>query len=286
MKTTKYFLIAIFSLLFVNCSAAPKTENANIAWQNSSDMQTANTLSPSPTVETQTQTQTAITPDALVKDLYKTHEKNAGTIVQGKNRQILDKFFDKNMANLIWKDMTTNQDEVGVIDFDIFYNTQDPDIKNLVVNAPKITGDKATVLVTFINYTVKNTLTYSLVKENSNWKISDINYGGTDSLLKYFKESEQSENQNSSPVGEFEGKYQVGDTSCTVTPAKMSFDVKWAKGSGVETFAFDSTQEGKHVFVSDKTGDSANTFIFDDENYNTGIFRRADGKEFPVKRIQ
>lgn len=288
MKNAKYLLLAIVSLLFVNCSAASKTptENANIAWQNSSEIQTANTLSPSPTVETPTQT--AITPDALVKDLYKTHEKKAGAIVQGKNRQILDKYFDKNMANLIWKDMTTHEGEIGVIDFDIFYNTQDPDIKNLVVNAPKITGDKATVLVTFLNYQTKNTLTYSLVKENANWKISDINYGGADSLLKYFKEAEKSENQNSSAVGEFEGKYQVGDATCTVTPAKMSFEVKWAKGAGVEMFFADTRDGDKITFSSSNPSGKGtpNVFSFDDENYSAGTFYRADGKEFPVKRIK
>jgi len=286
MKTAKYFLIAIVSLVFVNCSTATKTaaENANIAWQNSSEMQTANAPVPSPISETQAQT--AVAPDALVKDLYKTHEKKAGAIVQGKNRRILDKYFDKNLANLIWKDMTTNQNEVGVIDFDIFYNTQDAEIKNLVISAAKITGDKATVPVTFVNYTTKNMLDYSLVKENSNWKISDIHYGETNSLLNYFREAAPSENKNSSDLGEFEGKYQVGDTTCTVTPAKMSFEVRWAKGSGIEYFSFEATDDGKQTFVSDKTGAAANAFIFDDENYNAGIFRRADGKELPVKRAK
>ncbi len=286
MKTAKYFLIAFVSLAFINCSAATRTttENANIAWQNSSEMQNTQTPAPSPTAETQAQT---VTPDALLKDLYKTHEKNAGAIVQGKKRQILDKYFDKNLAGLIWKDMTTNQNEVGVIDFDIFYNTQDPDIKNLVVGTPKITGDKATVPVTFENYGTKNTLSYSFIKENVNWKISDINYGGTDSLLKYFKEAQTGENQTSSPTGEFEGKYQVGDTTCTVTPAKMSFEVRWAKGAGAEMFFSDGFVNDKYVFsTKPKTGIEFNTFAFDDENYNSGTFYRADGKTLPVKRIK
>jgi len=112
----------------------------------------------------------------------------SGAIVQGKNRAILDKYFDKNLADLIWKDMTTNKEEVGVIDFDIFYNAQDADVKNLVVGTPKIDGDKANAVVTFENFKEKNILTYSLIKEKGAWKISDIDYGQGNTLLKYFKE--------------------------------------------------------------------------------------------------
>lgn len=272
----------------VNCSVTTRTEpgNANIAWQNSSEMQTANAnAAPSPTAETQTQN--VVAPDALVKDLYKTHEKNNGAIVQGKNRQILDKYFDKNLAGLIWKDMTTNQNEVGTIDFDIFYNAQDTEIKNLAVGAAKITGDQATVPVTFLNYDAKNALTYSLVKENASWKISDIGYGAGASLLKYFKESQKSgENENSTASGEFEGKYQIGDTTCTVKPIKMAFEVKWEKGAGTEVFFSQGRADDRYIFASDPPTGKANSFAFDDENYNSGTFYRADGKEFPVKRIK
>ena len=33
-------------------------------------------------------------PDALIKDLYKTHEKDAGAVLNGKNRKLIDKYFD------------------------------------------------------------------------------------------------------------------------------------------------------------------------------------------------
>lgn len=286
MKIAKYFTIVCAASLFVNCSVAPKTatENANIAWQNSSEMTSATSApSPAPTNENQAQTDA---PDALLKDLYKTHEKNPGSIVQGKNRAVLDKYFDKNLASLIWKDMTTHTGEIGVIDFDIFYNTQDPDIKNLAVGAPKITGDKATVPVTFVNYTTKNALTYSLVKENAAWKISDINYGGADSLLKYFKDAANEEVANAPALGEFEGKYQVGETTCYVKPVKMAFEVKWEKGAGAEMFFSEGRADDRYIFASDPDSGKANSFAFDDDNYETGIFYRADGREFPVKRIR
>lgn len=193
--------MTIVLLSTLSCSSATRTTtaNTNVVLINAQDIQTA----PANVAAETSAAQTVPAPDALVKDLYKTHDKDNGAIVQGKNRAILDKYFDKNLASLIWKDMTTNKDEVGVIDFDIFYNTQDPEIKNLVVGAAKIDGDKASVPVTFDNYKTKNSLTYSLVKENSTWKISDISYGKGENLLKYFKESAANGSKTTSETGEF-----------------------------------------------------------------------------------
>lgn len=141
------------------------------------------------------------TPETVLTDLYKVHaedtKSNRDQILDGKSRKMLDKFFDKNLANLIWKDLTTNKDEVGVIDSDIFYSTQDtPHIKDLKVAPPVIKGDTATDTVTFTDSGLKRTLVYSLVKENNAWKISDISYGKEGTLLKFFKESEQQPSSN------------------------------------------------------------------------------------------
>lgn len=129
-------------------------------------------------------------PDAVVRDLYKTHDKDNGAILDGKSRRLLDKYFDKTLADFIWKDLTTHRDEVGVLDFDPFYNAQDTQIKNFAVGAPKINGDKASVVVRFQNFTRKETLNYQLVRRKAVWKISDIKYTDGTSLLRYFKEYE------------------------------------------------------------------------------------------------
>ncbi len=226
------------------------------------------------------------TPDALIRDLYKTHDQNNGAIVQGSNRAILNKYFDRNLSGLIWTDMTTNQGEVGVIDFDMFYNAQDTEIKNLAVGAAKINGGRATVPVTFENYKAKNTLVYSLVKEKTAWKISNINYGKDSSLLKYFSESSEGVKNSAGAMSEFEGKYQVGDMMCVVTPIKMAFEVKWAKGGGSEIYFYEERTNGTFAFASDPKTGKPNVFSFEDENYDTGTFYRADGKQFPVRRVR
>lgn len=134
------------------------------------------------------------TPDAVVRALYKTHDydlkHNKDSILSGKSRTRVDKYFDRSLANYIWRDLTTHKDEVGVLDFDPFYNTQDPSISNLGIGGAKLNGNKATVRVTFKNAGRKETIVYRLVKERSLWKISDIEYEQGNSLLKYFKEDE------------------------------------------------------------------------------------------------
>jgi hypothetical protein len=285
MKLANFLLIAVVLLSAISCSSAPKTsaENVNVTVANAENAESAQSNA---AVAETAAAQSAVAPDALIKDLYKTHDKNYGAIVHGKNRAILDKYFDKNLGGVIWKDMTTNQNEVGVIDFDIFYNTQDPDIKNLVVGAAKINGDKAVVPVTFDNYKEKNLINYTLVKEKSAWKISDIDYGEGNSLLKYFKESNENVSDAKTENGEFEGVYQIGETTCTVKPVKMAFEVKWAKGSGTEMFFSEGRADDRYIFASNPPKGKANSFAFDDENYNTGTFYRADGREFPIKRVK
>lgn len=91
----------------------------------------------------------------------------------------------------------------------------------------------------------------------------------------------------STVLSEFEGRYRVGDTTCTVNPIKMAFEVRWAKGRGAMPFFFDSTTpEGQPIFVSEDSGKGTDKFIFDDNRFNSGKFIRADGRTFAVERVK
>ncbi|MEY3288777.1 MAG: hypothetical protein RLZZ419_1019 [Pseudomonadota bacterium] len=99
--------------------------------------------------------------------------------------------------------------------------------------------------------------------------------------------SNQGSSETSTSLFEFEGRYKVGKTRCTVSPIKMAFEVKWQKGQGVMHFFFDkTTPDGKSVFVSEDIGKNRDKFIFDDNTYNSGKFIRADGKVFNVERLK
>lgn len=222
----------------------------------------------------------AMTPSALVADLYKQHNAKKSPFFQDKNRALVDKYFTRDTADLIWKDSTTSSGEVGALDGDPLYDAQDTDIKKFMIGKASIAGEKATVVVTFTNFDQKKTVTFALVKDGAKWKIDDISYGTDYTLVSMLREDAAREN------AEFRGEYKVGTTTCTVTPVKMAYEVRWLKGKGAEMFFFKEERDGKFTFESqkDKSG-KTNRFVFDDGTYRSGNYYRGDGKIFTVSKV-
>ena len=286
-KTIITGLLCALFLTAVSCASADKntnlTTNANVSVNISSS---DNAASENSAVKEAAAENAQIAPDALVADLYKQHDSRKSPFFQTKNRALVDKYFTKSTADLIWKDAISSQGEVGALEADPLYDAQDTEIKNFKIGQAAINGNSATVPVTFLNFGKKHTINFLLKLENNSWKIENINYGDYN-LLEFFKENPSSnskETSNSSP-NEFEGKYQVGDTTATVKPIKMAFEVKWEKGTGTEIFFSEGEANDNYIFASRPKTGKANVFSFKDENYTSGTFYRGDGKEFPIKRI-
>ncbi|GAB3956472.1 hypothetical protein GCM10028805_46440 [Spirosoma harenae] len=122
-------------------------------------------------------------PDKVVANLYQQHAKQS-PFFQTKNRVLLDTYFTKKLADLIWKDAIESKDEVGAIDGDPLYNAQDTEIKKFAIHPAKIQGNKATVNVTFENFKQKQLIVFLLTQEPKGWKIENIKYTDGYSLLK------------------------------------------------------------------------------------------------------
>jgi hypothetical protein len=129
----------------------------------------------------------AVTPEALVAQIYKAHDAEKSPFFQDQNRALVDRYFAKELADFLWKDAKESKGEVGVIDFDPLYNAQDTEIKNFVVNKAKVDGGKATVVASFMNFDQKTRITFKLAQQHDAWKISDIQYTEGHTLLKLFK---------------------------------------------------------------------------------------------------
>lgn len=115
--------------------------------------------------------------ETVVAALYAEHGRNASPFFQTDSRERVDTYFEKSLADLIWKDAVAAAGEVGALEFDPLYNAQDTDIKNFAVQPAQVAGDRATVIVTFDNYGEKQQLTWSLVPAGDTWKIADVDYG-------------------------------------------------------------------------------------------------------------
>lgn len=128
-------------------------------------------------------------PDALVADLYKVHNQKRGPFYQTKSRALLNKYFEKSLADMIWKDRISAKGEVGVIDGDPLYDAQDMEIKHLAIGKSTIEGSNAKTPVTFENFGEKKTIVFVLVKGSTGWRIHDIDYGEHGTMRGWFKES-------------------------------------------------------------------------------------------------
>jgi Protein of unknown function (DUF3828) len=216
-------------------------------------------------------------PESVVSALYRQHERKQSPFFRTTNRALFDQYFDKKLADLIWKDLNTHRDEVGVLDFDVLYNAQDFDIKKLNVQKARIEGDTAEVPVSFTNFDKPEKITFLLTSRQGTWKISDIRYTDGTRLLVMFEDNQEHM---------FAGDYKVGETTCNVKPVKMAFEIRWARGKGVMMFFFENeTPDGKYIYASGDEGAGQDRFIFDSNRFETGRFVRSDGKGFPVSKL-
>jgi hypothetical protein len=117
-----------------------------------------------------------ISPNALVADLYRQHKSKHSPFFQTRSRALLYKYFEKGIADLIWKDAVHSKGEVGAIDGDPLFDAQDMEIKNFVIKKPRYEEGRALVDVTFENFAKPQTIVYIVVKGKTGWRIRDIVY--------------------------------------------------------------------------------------------------------------
>ena len=133
--------------------------------------------------------QPAAAPAAVVAELYRVHRNGYGHVFEKSGRKLQQKFFDRNLSGLIWKDLTETQEgDVGNLDFDPLYNAQDTKITNFRIGAPVVDGSNVTVPVNFNNFGKRTTIKFLLVNEGGDWKIANIFYGSDSDLVKILSE--------------------------------------------------------------------------------------------------
>jgi len=133
------------------------------------------TLSSSPVVHAKS-TSRGMSPDALVADLYKANKQKRGPFFQTRSRALLYKYFEKSLADLIWKDAIKSKGEVGAIDGDPLYDAQDMDIKKFAIAKPRFEEGRTLVDVSFENFGQKKTIMFIVVNGKTGWRIRDIVY--------------------------------------------------------------------------------------------------------------
>jgi len=130
-------------------------------------------------------------PRAVVADLYKQHDAKQSPFWQKKSRARVDRYFTKQLADLIWKDAHGPDDEAPSLDGDPLYDAQDTQIKAFQIGTATIKADKAEVRVTFTNFKEKKGLRFALTRVGSSWKIENIFYDRGGSLMEWLASPEK-----------------------------------------------------------------------------------------------
>jgi len=130
----------------------------------------------------------------LVADLYKQHKKRS-PFFQRRSRALLDKYFARELADLLWLDAHSSGDEVGALDGDPLFNAQDMDIKNFSIGEG-VGGPRMVVVpVTFENLGEKHEIKFRVFSfGGSGWKIANIEYDDGASLLEILKRDREERN--------------------------------------------------------------------------------------------
>jgi hypothetical protein len=244
---------------------------------------------------------TEIAPEQVVKDLYAA-QKNEKTnpFFQTKNRALLDKFFTKDLADMIWKDVTDAKGEMGTIDFDPLYDAHDTTgISGLVVQRLKDQGgeDNAFVTATFKKPGKQYRVEFEVLRENGKtWKINDITYADTESLRSLLKYAQDPETKKDYDALTFKGDYIVGNKSCNIEPATnmMFYRVRCGKPEETvtirekaefEIYAVEGDEKQTSYILTDLKTNKTKTFTFKNGEMN-GTFTGFDGKAVPVTQIK
>ena len=146
-------------------------------------------------------TSTAVTdaPDVVVKNLYAADKADKSPFFQTENRGLVDKYFTKDFADMIWNDAVNSKEEVGAIDGNPLYNSQDRKITAFVIGKPEYDPNggsgMATVLVSFRNFGKPETVKYLFAQDAAkNWKITDIVFKNGDMLKGILFDSQRPSN--------------------------------------------------------------------------------------------
>jgi hypothetical protein len=128
----------------------------------------------------------SITPRAVVVSLYNQHKKRS-PFFQMRSRALLDKYFTKELATLLWQDAHSSGGEVGALDGDPLFNAQEIEITEFAVQEGSVGAQAAEVPVSFKNLGQKHQIIFRLVAEKIGWKIANLQYDDGASLVEILR---------------------------------------------------------------------------------------------------
>ncbi len=178
MKTT--YLTFFLLVSFLACQTKPKQEKNEDKTVVVDDSAATLAKRPGPDAP-------RTVPDRLVRALYFEHNKKENPFREKKNRALIDEFFTKSTADIIWDDAQRSSAKVNRTKINLLYNAPDNNIKKMWVEPAAVGGTRAIVYVTFTNKDKPEEVKIDMQKIAGRWGITEINYPNDQQLTKILK---------------------------------------------------------------------------------------------------
>ncbi|GAB2517511.1 hypothetical protein [Spirosoma aerophilum] len=153
----------------ISCQTKPKQETQTTTATAIEDSATALTKRP-------TDNTPRSAADRLVRALYFEHNKVENPMREGKGRALIDQFFAKSTADIIWNDGQKTSGKINRAKINLLYNAPDADIKKTWVLPAVVGGTKAIVYVTFENKAKPEEVRVDMKQVNGRWRITEMQY--------------------------------------------------------------------------------------------------------------
>lgn len=138
-----------------------------------------------------------VAPRTVVLNLYSQHKRQS-PFFQTRSRVLLDRYFTRELANMILEDArsSSSRGEVGGIGGDPLYNAQDMRIRNFAVRERNPGSYGVEVVASFLNFNERHEVVFRLVPVGASWHIADIVYDNGTTLMGILKSNENSGERN------------------------------------------------------------------------------------------
>ncbi len=114
--------------------------------------------------------------DRLIRALYFEHNKKENPFREKKDRTLVDQFFAKPIADLIWKDGLKPAGKVNRSKTNLLFNAPDEAVKKTWVLPAAIGGSRAVVYVTFLENNKPEEIRLELQQTAGRWRITEMLY--------------------------------------------------------------------------------------------------------------
>lgn len=165
------YLFLALSLTAYGCQTKDKKESEATSSTATATEDSATTLAKRPTDDTPRSAA-----DRLVRALYFEHNAKENPFREKKDRTLIDQYFAKPTADLIWNDAQKPSSKINRAKTNLLFNAPDAAVKKTWVLPAVVGGTRAIVYVTFENKAKPEEIKIDMQQVAGRWRIMEMHY--------------------------------------------------------------------------------------------------------------